>query len=151
MGHVSLKPMSAEFRAELKKVAQQVKKARTQANAKLTTFLKEQLKDNKWIDDARQVAQAQGKEVKKLINADIKKVKSFVEREKKQLERLQRDLPKDVKKLRTFVDVQRKEVERLLKSLRTVGVKRAVGRSVARRSVKARTKKKTRTTKSTRS
>ncbi|MGK5084653.1 hypothetical protein WDW37_15260 [Bdellovibrionota bacterium FG-1] len=91
---------------EIKKVVGRVK----QAQQKLQTLIKNQ----DWVEDARKYAERQGKEVKKLISADSSKVKAFLERERKELERFQKQIPGEVKKVRSFVLSQRKEFEKLL-------------------------------------
>ena len=96
--------------SEVKKVVERAKKAQS----KLQTILKEQ----DWIEDARKYAEKQGKEVKKLLNTDAAKIKSFLEKERQELERFQKEIPGEVKKLRAFVKTQRKELEKLLKNLR---------------------------------
>lgn len=96
--------------SEVKKVVDRAKKAQS----KLQTILKNQ----DWIEEARKYAEKQRKEVKKLLNSDVVKVKSFLEKERKELERFQKEIPGEVKKLRTFVKTQRKELEKLLKNLR---------------------------------
>jgi len=96
--------------SEVKKVVERAKKAQS----KLQTILKGQ----DWIEDARKYAEKQGKEVKKLLNTDAAKIKAFLEKERKELERFQKEIPGEVKKLRAFVKTQRKELEKLLKNLR---------------------------------
>jgi hypothetical protein len=96
--------------SEIKKVVGRVK----DAQKTLQTLLKGQ----DWVEEARKYAERQGKEVKKLLSADAGKVKSFLERERKELERFQKQIPGEVKKLRSFVLSQRKEVEKLLANVR---------------------------------
>ena len=98
--------------ADLKKIVSRVKSAQTQ--------LETLLKDKSWIEDARKYANRQSKEVKKLLTADVAKVRTFLERERKELERFQKQLPAEVQKLKKFVDSQRKELEKLLGSVRKV-------------------------------
>jgi hypothetical protein len=105
--------------SEVAKVVEGAKKAQ----AKLHTALKKQ----DWIEEARKYAEGQRKEVKKLISGDMAKVKTFLEKERKQLEKIQSSLPVEVKKLRGFVLTQRKEFEKLLKNLRKAGKKQAAG------------------------
>ena len=95
---------------EVKKVVERAKNAQS----KLQGILKSQ----DWIEEARKYAEKQGKEVKKLLNADAVKVKSFLEKERKELERFQKEIPGEVKKLRAFVKTQRKELDKLIKNLR---------------------------------
>lgn len=99
-----------KMNAELKKVVSRVKTAQTQLQALL--------KDKTWMEEARKYAERQGKEVKKLLAGDVSKVKTFIEKERKELERFQKQIPGEVDKLRKFVDGQRKELEKLLKTVR---------------------------------
>ena len=96
--------------SEVKKIVERAKKAQ----AKLQTILQSQ----DWIEEARKYADKQRKEVKKLLSSDIGRVKSFLEKERKELEKFQREIPGEVKKLRAFVKTQRKELEKLIKNLR---------------------------------
>jgi len=96
--------------SEIKKVVAAVKDAQSQ--------LQTALKDRSWIDDARKYADRQTKEIKKLITSDMDRVVAFVESERKELERFQRQIPGEVKKLKKFVDSQKKDLEKLLVSLR---------------------------------
>ena len=96
--------------SQLKKVVGRVKAAQVQ--------LQGLLRNKTWVEDARKYAERQGKEVKKLLTADAGKVKIFLERERKELERLQKQIPGEVKKLKKYVNLQRKEFEKLLSSVR---------------------------------
>ncbi len=98
--------------SDLKKIVSRVKSAQNQ--------LESMLKDKSWIEDARKYANRQSKEVKKLLTADVAKVRTFLERERKELARFQKQLPGEVQKLKKFVDSQRKELEKLLGSVRKV-------------------------------
>lgn len=108
-----------KMNSELKKVVEGVKAAQVQ--------LQSLLKDKSWIEDARKYAARQGKEVKKLLRADVSKVRTFIERERKELERFQKQIPGEVKKLKKFVDLQKKELEKLLGKVRQVQPKGAKG------------------------
>ena len=104
-----------KINSEFRKVVGRVKTA--QSN--IQTVLKNQT----WVDDARKYAEKQGKEVRKLLaSADAGKVKAFLEKERKELERFQKQIPGEVKKLRSFVAGQRKELEKLLKNVRKVNL-----------------------------
>lgn len=100
---------------ELKRVVDKVKEAQTRLNGLLN--------NQEWLDEARKYAERQGKEVKKLISADVTKVKSFLENERKEMERFQRQIPGEVKKLRTFIKSQRKDLEKLIAQLKKAGAK----------------------------
>lgn len=75
------------------------------------------IKDPTWVDDARKYAERQGKEIKKLIRSDADKVKKFVNRERKEIERFQKQIPGEVAKLKKYLVSQRKEFEKLLKQV----------------------------------
>lgn len=102
-----------KMNSELKKVVDRVVTAQSQLQA--------MLKDKTWVEEARKYAEKQSKEVKKLLKADVSKVKTFIERERKELERFQKQIPGEVKKIRKFVDGQKKELEKLLTSVRRTG------------------------------
>src|ERR1051325_1818452 len=78
--------------AEIKKVVTRVKEAQVQ--------LQNLVKSQDWIEEARKYAERQGKEVKKLFAPDVEKMKTFLERERKELERFQKQIPGEVKKFR---------------------------------------------------
>jgi dsDNA-specific endonuclease/ATPase MutS2 len=98
--------MVMKMNGDLKKLVGKVKATQKR--------LQEALQDTTWIEDARQFAKKQGKEVKTLITSDLDKVKSFLEKERKELEKFQKQIPGEVKKLRTFVKAQRQDLEKLL-------------------------------------
>jgi hypothetical protein len=92
--------------ADIKKVVNRVKAAQQD----LQSYLKKQ----GWVEEARKYAEKQGKEVRKLFGGDHAKVKTFLEKQRRELEKFQKQLPEEVKKLRTFVKGQRKELQKLL-------------------------------------
>ena len=96
--------------SEIKKVVERVKEAQVQ--------LQGLVKSHDWVEEARKYAERQGKEVKKLFAPDVEKMKSFLEREKKELERFQKQIPSEVKKFKKFVNMQKKEFEKLLSNVR---------------------------------
>jgi tRNA splicing ligase len=98
--------MTNKMNADIKKVVNRVKAAQQT----LQSYLKKQ----DWVEEARKYAEKQGKEVRKLFGGDLAKVKSFLEKERRELEKFQKQLPEEVKKLRTFVKGQRKELQKLL-------------------------------------
>jgi hypothetical protein len=73
------------------------------------------LKDPKWIDEARTYAEKQGKELKKIVSTDATRVRKFLEKQRGELEKFQKQIPGEVKKIQGFVKTQRKELEKLLK------------------------------------
>ncbi len=110
---------------EVKKVVNRVKDVRTKLLTKIN--------DQTWIDDAKKYADKQKQEVKKIINAEnLAKVKGFIDKERKELEKLQKQLPNEVKKLRSFVQTQRKELEKLLRRVKAgKGIRKAKKKSSA--------------------
>ncbi len=92
--------------SEINKVVSKVKEAQGQ--------LQKMINSHDWVEEARKYAERQGKEVKKILTSDVSKVKSFLEKERKELERFQKQIPGEVKKLRKFVSIQKKEFEKLL-------------------------------------
>jgi predicted nucleic acid-binding Zn-ribbon protein len=105
--------MNGDMKGEFKRVLERVKTAQAQ--------LQSLIKKQDWVKDARRYAERQKGEVKKLLNAEnMAKVRSFIEREKKELERFQKQIPGEVKKLRAFVDGQRKELKKLWASMKKV-------------------------------
>jgi hypothetical protein len=96
--------------AELKRILDRVKTAQKK--------LHNLLKDQTWVEEARKYAEGQRREVKKLFAGDVSKVKAFIERNQKELERFQKDIPGEVDKLKKYVRAQRSELEKLLKNVR---------------------------------
>ncbi len=104
------------FQSEIKALIGRVKKEQVRFQ-KLVT-------NGDWIVDAKNYAEHQGKEVQKLIRSDIKKVQSFLDREKRQLEKYQRQIPGEIKKISSYVQSQKKEIEKLLSKASKVGAKK---------------------------
>lgn len=104
------------FQAEIKGLVNRVKKGQARFN-KLVN-------GGEWIEDAKRYAEKQGKEVQKLFRSDIRKVQTFLEKEKKQLEKYQRQIPGEIKKISSYVKTQRKEIEKLLARASQVGAKK---------------------------
>jgi antitoxin component HigA of HigAB toxin-antitoxin module len=109
--------------ADLKKIVSRVKTAQAR--------LQNVLNNQDWpgyMDEARKYAEKQGSEVKKLLSSDLGKVKTFIERERKELERFQKQIPGEVKKFKKLMTQQRKELEKMLGSLGALnGKKRKTG------------------------
>ncbi len=108
---------------DLKKIVSRVKAAQTR--------LQSMLNNQDWpgyMEEARKYAEKQGSEVKKLLSSDLGKVKTFIERERKELERFQKQIPGEVKKFRKLLTQQRKDLESVLGSLGALnGKKRKTG------------------------
>lgn len=114
---------------ELKKVVGRVKTAQSQLQALV--------KNQDWVDEARKYAERQGKEVRKILNGDVTKVRAFLEKEKKELEKFQKQVPGEVKKFREFVLGQRKELEKLLANVKKVASEGTVVKTASRAAGKA--------------
>lgn len=95
--------------SEIKKVVNRVKTAQERLNQ----FVQGQ----EWVDEARRYAEKQRHEVKKLLTSDLGKVRTFIEKERKELEKFQKQIPGEVKKFRTLIAGQRKELTKLLARL----------------------------------
>lgn len=96
--------------SEVQKVVTRVKSAQKQFQSLLT-------QRERVITEVRKYADERGKEVKKIMNDDIKKVKAFIARERKELEKLQKRLPDEIAKVKGYVDSQKKELEGLWKRI----------------------------------
>jgi antitoxin component HigA of HigAB toxin-antitoxin module len=101
----------------VKKILDRVKSARTQVESLL--------KDRSWIDQAKRVATKQGQEAKRILDSDIVKLKTFLEKERKELEKLQGQIPGEVQKIKKFMDQQKQELAKLLGTVKTVAEKKA--------------------------
>lgn len=95
---------------EIKKVVSRMKEAQSQFQSLM--------KKQNWMDDAKRYAERQGKEVKKLFGPDVDKLKHFLEHERKELEKFQKQIPSEVKKIRKFFNEQKKDFEKILTNVR---------------------------------
>jgi hypothetical protein len=114
--------------SELKKIVEGVKKAQNQVKA----LINSKSWDKSWVDEVRKYAVKQGEEAKKMLAADAGKVMAFVEREVRELEKIQKQVPGELRKLR-------KDWERLLGGLKKASVKKGASKG-ARKAPKARVK-----------
>lgn len=94
---------------ELKRMMNRIKDAQKR--------LQKIVKDQDWVGEARRYAEKQSVEVKKLFSTDMDKVKIFLERERKELEKFQKQIPSEVKKFRELLMAQRIEFEKLIRNL----------------------------------
>lgn len=107
------------------------------ARAQLEGFLK----DRSWIEEAKKAAEKQGSEVRKMIDSDVAKLRGFIEKERKELEKLHAQIPGEVGKLKKFVDGRKKELSKLLTNVKsTAGKKTKKAKGSAKKKV-ARVKK----------
>jgi hypothetical protein len=95
--------------SELNKIVGRVK----QAQVKIQKVMKNQ----DWLEEARKYAEHQGHGLKKLFASDSAKVEAFLERQKKELARIQKRIPGEVKKYRSLLQNQSKEFEKILGKL----------------------------------
>jgi hypothetical protein len=121
----------ADMKKNLKKVVKQLKTAQERFQVLL--------KDKSWLEDARKYAEVQGKEIKKLISADIGKVKAFLDKEKRELDKFQRQIPGEIKKFKTYMGSQKKELEKILNNVKKATGQKTAGKKTATR--KTRSKK----------
>lgn len=86
---------------------------------KLQTMLEAKLDESLLVRDLKKYAATQQKVLKKKINsnADIKRVVSYVEKRRKDLDKVAKNLPKEVATMGKFVAAQKKEFEKLGKKL----------------------------------
>jgi len=117
---------------EIKKVIGRVK----EAQAQLQSIVNSQA----WVDEAKKYAERQGKEMKKLFAPDVEKVKIFLERERREIEKFQHQIPIEVKKVRQFVTSQKKEFEKLITNVRKLNKKKKA--PTQKKTAKRRTSKK---------
>lgn len=102
---------------DVQKIIGRLKEARAQIEGLI--------KDRSWIEEAKKVAAKQGQEVKKILDTDVAKLKSFLEKEKKELEKLQAQIPGEVDKIKKFVDGQKKELTKLLGAVKATAETKA--------------------------
>lgn len=99
---------------EIKKVLDRVREIQTRFQSVV--------KNQEWVEEARKYADKQGQEVKKLFAGDLSMMKTFLERERKELERFQKQIPGEVKKFRKFLKGQGKELKKLISSVRKAAI-----------------------------
>ena len=109
---------------EIKRWIEKMKAAQQQIN-----YL---VKDN-WVDEAKRFAERQSKEVRKLIQTDIQKVRAFVERERKDLERLQQQIPAELNRWKKVLETQKKEFVHLLGKTPQAKTRKKSKRSTAKK------------------
>lgn len=117
----------AKVNADVKKIVSQVKTAQAQ--------LERLMKDRTWVEEVRKYAEKQKGDVRRLLQADAQKVKAFLERERKTLEKFQKEIPGELNKLAKLVQGQRKEFTGLLNRIRkNVAGKPAAAKKTAKKS-----------------
>ena len=84
--------VNLEVKKEVKKIVGQLKTAQKQ--------FQNLMKDKTWLEDVRKYAEGQGKGIKKLLSSDLTKVKAFLDREKKELDKFQKQIPNELEKIK---------------------------------------------------
>lgn len=70
------------------------------------------------LKEAKKYAENSSKELKNWIkNTDMKKVKGLIEKETKEIHKLQKQIPTELAKFAKYVDGQKKELEKILKTV----------------------------------
>jgi hypothetical protein len=100
--------------AEMKKIVNRLKDAQSKLQSRVDGLMQNQ----DWIDEAKKYAERAGTDVKKLISSDVSKVKTFVDRQRKELERVQKQLPGEVKRFQKLLNQQRTELEKMIRKIR---------------------------------
>jgi len=108
---------------DVKKLYMKVRQAQTQ--------FRTILQDGSWMDDAKKYVERQGAEMQKLIHGDLEKLRTFVEHERRELNRIQKEFPKEVTRWKKYLASQRKELEKLLTGVRGFTPKKAPKRRKA--------------------
>jgi thiamine kinase-like enzyme len=102
--------------SQIEKLNAEIKKVVTKAKDAQGRFHK-LMSDQSLLEEAKKYADKQRKEVRKILTADVTKVRTFLEKERAELERFQKQIPSEVKKIRGFVIAQQKELKKLLTKL----------------------------------
>lgn len=58
-----------------------------------------------------------GLSTRKFLDKDVAKVRAFIVKERKEIERLQKQIPVELKKFKKFVDGQKKELRKMMQTL----------------------------------
>lgn len=120
---------SINIKSEMvKKLVDQVKDAQKKFHTALKT--------GTLFEDARKYAEAQGVEVKKLLTTDVKKIKTFLEKERQELDRFQRKIPGEIRKISRYIRTQKKELDSLLKVIKTKNRTASTGTKTRKTSAK---------------
>ncbi|MDR3607255.1 MAG: hypothetical protein P4M08_07740 [Oligoflexia bacterium] len=117
--------------SELNKIVGRVKQVQVK--------IQKVMKDQDWLEEARKYAEKQGNGLRKLFTSDSAKVEAFLERQKKELARIQKRIPGEVKKYRSLLQAQSKELEKILGNV-MAGTQAKAARSKSRPKAKASSK-----------
>ncbi len=105
------------FKKDIRKVVGRAKDAQRKFHNKLKT--------GNWIEEARKTAEKQTREVKKLFKGDVRKVRAYLEKERKELNRLQKKIPIEIRRMRNNLKSRKGDIERMLKAVKTAAIKEA--------------------------
>lgn len=121
---------------DLKKVVSQIKTAQKQ----LEGFFK----NTDVVGEARKYADKQKRELQKLLNGDVTLVKEFLEKQKGELDKLQKRIPTEVSKFKKYFESQRTDVEKLIMKVKKAAKGGAVkARKTARKATRKTSTRKT--------
>ncbi len=83
--------------------------------SKLEATLKNKIESGVLFDEVKRFADGQTKVLRQRVKSskDAKKVIAFIEKRKKQIEKIAADLPGEVKVMRSYILTQRRELEKL--------------------------------------
>ena len=86
---------------------------------KLQKTMEQKLETSPLVRDLKKYAVAQQKMVKKRLNgnSDLKRALDYIEKRRRELDRVTKSLPKDMQTMKKFVAAQRKEFEKVGKQL----------------------------------
>lgn len=82
---------------------------------KLEATLKDKIESGALVNDLREFAGAKAKVLRQKVKSskDAKKLAAFVQKRKKQFEKMAADLPRETKQIRAFIKTQSKELEKI--------------------------------------
>jgi hypothetical protein len=86
---------------------------------KLQKTMEQKLETSPLVQDLKKYAVAQQRMVKKRLNSnsDLKRALGYIEKQRRELDRVTKNLPKDMQTVKKFVSAQRREFEKVGKQL----------------------------------
>ena len=133
--------MNAKVKSEIRRVAKSLKDAQA--------HFEKALASSNWVTDAKKYADKQRRQIDRLSRANVKKVKTFAEEQKKELNRILNRVPGEVQKVRRYVTSQKKDLERLVANVRKAALHQAKAVSRSKRTSKKKARNASSTTAST--
>lgn len=111
---------------------------------KLESNLKNKIESGALYSEVKRFADGQAQRLRQRMkqSKDAKKLLSFVEQRRKQVEKIARDLPREVKTVRTYLQAQRKELEKLGNDLVKQAKEGKINADTVRAAIRAATTKK---------